>query len=460
MLRAFANGAPRQFLCLLAVDIITLVGSSVCFSFLASSFVSVDRSVSPIEVTTLVLFFLAAFFYRDLYQVYVYASSRLLFVRWGQCLALCFLAFLVTEGLLPEKQFGIIRTFIVSTLVGCSLLCWRFIFKRLMDNKHLKDRILILGSGDTAKNVARSILTHEAPGYEVIGFIGPKELVGVSILNPSVVGTYEDLPNLLRGENISAIVVAEENRRRVIPMDLLVEYRLTGGQVFDDTRFLEDAIGRVPISSVRPAWFVFSQGFNRSLLYLGLKRLIEIGLAVFLLLIHMPFLLAIALLIKIDSSGPILFRQRRVGKDGSIFWLYKFRSMKHRQSSQTHSEWAQLDDARITRVGRIIRRLRLDELPQLLNVLRGNMSLIGPRPEQPDLVEWLQKEIPHYGRRHTVKPGLTGWAQVSFNYGGSLEGARIKLEYDLYYVRHMSLFLDAFILLKTVKTVLRPDKGR
>ena len=242
-------------------------------------------------------------------------------------------------------------------------------------------------------------------------------------------------------------------------MDTLIQHRLRGGRVLDDTTFMETTLGRIPLGSVQPAWFVFSPGFNRGWLYLGAKRAVEVVLALSVLAVSLPVWALLAALIKLDSPGPVIFKQRRVGADGREFEVLKFRSMR-RAAEASGARWASADDARITRVGRVIRALRLDELPQLWNILRGDMSLVGPRPERPEFVSWLAKEIPYYATRHRVKPGLTGWAQINYRYGASLDDARVKLEYDLYYIKHMAFFLDLFIIVKTAKTVLFDRSGR
>jgi sugar transferase (PEP-CTERM system associated) len=406
------------------------------------------------------LFLVGAFLYRDLYHASVYLSARRLFLHSCQCMALCFGGLLVVHVVTEYRGFGVLRLTALCFVAGASVMAWRFLFKNLVQSNKFRERILILGSGDLAKDVARAVLSREAPGFAIVGFIGPKELLGVSILNPKVVGTYETLPEVVERERVSTIVIAEHDRRNVLPMDYLIDHRLAGGKVYDSVDFLETTLGRVPLGNVKPAWFVFSGGFTHSRLYFAAQQAVGYLVAASLLLTHLPILAAIALMIKIDSRGPVFYRQKRVGKDGKIFWLYKFRSMRQDAEAGSGPQWAVPGDGRITRVGRIMRPLRLDELPQVLNVLRGDMNLIGPRPERPEFVERLSQEIPNYHRRHAVKPGVTGWAQVNYRYGASTDDARTKLEYDLFYIKHMSLSLDLFIIAKTIKTVLRPDRGK
>ncbi|HNR99330.1 MAG TPA: TIGR03013 family PEP-CTERM/XrtA system glycosyltransferase [Planctomycetota bacterium] len=461
MVRILTRGFSRRFLLLFFADLALAFGAAFAVSEVLT------RSGAPLssfsaqlhEVGLFVLFILSAFFYRDLYDAQACTEGRSLFTRWSQSTAFTLIAILAFSALLPHEKYLGLRAFASAAVGCCVLLVWRHFVRKLLQRHRRLQRVLILGCSDPAKNVAREILDQRIPGFHVAGFIGPKELLGVSLVNPRVVGTYDNLAEVLVLEDISTVIVAEEDRRSILPMEILVNYRLQGGSVFDYTDFMENSIGRIPLSSVKPAWFVFSGGFSRSKFYLRAKRGAEILLSALGLVLTFPISLLVAIITKLESPGPILYRQERVGRDGRNFWMYKFRSMRHDAEEPGNAQWAQKNDSRVTRVGRVIRPLRIDEIPQLWNILKGDMSLVGPRPERPEFVKKLARDIPFYEKRHVVKPGLTGWAQINYPYGASLDDARVKLEYDLYYVKKMSLLLDLFIILKTGKTILFDRTG-
>jgi sugar transferase (PEP-CTERM system associated) len=279
--------------------------------------------------------------------------------------------------------------------------------------------------------------------------------VGRSLVNPSVIGTLPDLLPLVQSHRVSLIIVALDDRRGKMPVSELLQCRLAGIRVEEGTSFYERLTGKIQVRNLRPSWLVFSQGFNKPRLLLTGKRAGELVTAALALLLVAPFLILIALLIKLDSRGPVFYRQERVGEKGRSFSLLKFRTMHTNAEAATGPVWATgTEDRRLTRVGRLLRRARLDELPQLLNVLAGEMSYCGPRPERPHFVEQLRHIIPYYGERHSVKPGITGWAQIKFGYGSNIEDAEEKLQYDLYYVKHMSLRLDLGIIVDTLKVMV------
>jgi len=290
----------------------------------------------------------------------------------------------------------------------------------------------------------------------VLGFLTeyPEE-VGRSIVNPSVVGTLDELPRLVGELQPSVIVVAQEDRRRRLPMAALLKCRLAGVRVVEAASLFETLSGQIALSDLRPSWLIFSSGFHKPRLLRSLKRAGEVMLATIGLFFAAPVMGLVALAVALTSRGPILYRQTRVGEGGREFALLKFRTMRENAEADSGPVWATAGkDPRVTLVGKLLRKSRLDELPQLWNVLRGDMSFVGPRPERPHFVEKLRRVIPYYDERHTVRPGITGWAQVKFPYGSTLEDAEEKLEYDLYYVKHMSLLFDVAIVLETAKVML------
>jgi sugar transferase (PEP-CTERM system associated) len=317
---------------------------------------------------------------------------------------------------------------------------------------HFRVKVLIIGTGVEAKKLTRELLHNKSLGYEVKGFIDedPAKL-GMSIVNPKVIGTLDQLPAIVEHEGIDKVVVALPDRRGKLPLGALLACKLRGVDVEEETTFYEKISGKVLLENLRPSWIIFSRGFAITPLLGGLKRLADILLVSISLPLTALLMPVIAMLIKLDSRGSVFFTQQRVGQNGKLFTLVKFRSMRADAEVDTGPVFAGENDSRITRVGKLLRKTHLDELPQLLNVLRGDMSFVGPRPERPFFVDQLEKEIPYYTQRLSVKPGITGWAQVNYHYASTTEDAIEKLQLELYYIKNMSLLLDLFIILKTVK---------
>lgn len=268
-----------------------------------------------------------------------------------------------------------------------------------------------------------------------------------------IVGTYNEISSICREANVDRIIVALDERRGKLPIDQLLLCRLKGIRVDDGMVFTEDLAGKLSVQNLYPSSLIFSDGFKTSSILKRVKRYLDIVASAVGLSLFFPLCLLIALAIKLDSKGPVLYRQERMGEDGTTFYLLKFRSMRV-DAEENGPVWAGANDGRVTRAGRVIRKLRLDEIPQMINVLRGEMSFVGPRPERPFFIKRLEKDIPYYSIRHTVKPGITGWAQIRYPYGASKEDAAEKLKYDLYYIKHMSTLFDLLIILETAKIVL------
>lgn len=317
-----------------------------------------------------------------------------------------------------------------------------------------KRRVVILGCGQLAVEVYHTLVTKRRTSVEVVGFVD-REHSQVSTHTGSlqIIGTYESLWEVVEQFNVHTIVVCVEDRRLVLPVQVLLNCKTIGIEVIDGHQMYEEESGRLSIDQLRPSALIFSTGFKRRVLTTVFKRVVDVVISVFGLVLLVPLFFLVGLLIKIDSPGPVLYRQLRVGLRGQPYMIWKFRSME-RDAEKSGPRWAEKHDPRISRVGRFLRKLRIDELPQLYNVLRGEMSLVGPRPERPVFVNQLRKKIPYYDIRHTVRPGVTGWAQTQFRYGSSTEDAHTKLQYDLYYVKNMSLALDLRILTETTRVVL------
>jgi len=394
-------------------------------------------------------------YYGELYEPRAWRSMEL-FLRLGQCLIAGAITLTVVFFAVPALGVGRGIFGIFVPLAGVALLTWRALVDWTWGAADLGERAIVLGTGVSAQRVARAMLKQSPAGFRVLGFLTehPEE-VGRSLVNPSVVGTLDQLPRFVDELKPSLIVVAQEDRRRRLPVNALLRCRLGGVKVVEAASLFETLSGQIALSDLRPSWLIFSSGFNKPRLLRTVKRGAEVVLAAFGLLIAAPALALVALAVLLSSRGPVLYRQTRVGEGSAPFDLLKFRTMRQDAESASGPVWATAgDDPRVTRVGKVLRKTRLDELPQLWNVLRGDMSFVGPRPERPHFVEKLRKVIPYYDERHTVRPGITGWAQVKFPYGSTLEDAEEKLEYDLYYVKHMSLLFDLAIVLETVKVML------
>jgi sugar transferase (PEP-CTERM system associated) len=319
-------------------------------------------------------------------------------------------------------------------------------------------KILIIGVGPLAGHMGDIIPTTD-DNYVLSGYVRcPEELAHVPA--ETILGTTEGLFETVQREKADKIVVSLSERRGVFPFRDVMNCKLSGIEVVDAPSFYEQMTGKLLLESIRPSWFIFSEGFRITALSRVIKRIMDACCAITGIVITLPFLPLIALAIKLDSPGPILFRQTRVGENEKSFNLYKFRSMGVDAEKGTGAVWAREHDPRVTRLGSFLRKSRIDELPQLFNVLRGDMSLVGPRPERPEFVEQLKEAIPYYSERHVVKPGVTGWAQVKYQYGASVEDALEKLRYDLYYIKNISIFLDLMIIFETVKVVLFRRGGR
>ena len=394
-------------------------------------------------------------YYNDFYDLTLVHSNRELVVRLLQAVGA---ASIILGGLyftLPALVIGdgIFVTALLVFLVG--ILGWRLLFNQLVGSLKLEERILVVGTGETARKVARQILAQRDFAYRVIGFVDDdRSRIGERIVNPAIVGTPEDIPDLVARHQIDRIVVGLADRRGKLPIEQLLKAKMTGVRVEDATTTYERVTGKILIDDLRPSWLIFSEGFRVSRWTRFMKRTIDLTLSVTMAIVCFPLMVLTAIAIWLESGRPVLYCQERVGENGRPFTLCKFRSMRKDAEAAGRPVWARNDDDRVTRVGRFIRKTRLDELPQLWNVVRGDMSFVGPRPERPYFVTELGKEIPFYQQRHSVKPGLTGWAQVKYRYGASLEDAMEKLRYDLYYIKHMSIFFDLTIVFDTVKVVL------
>ncbi len=362
--------------------------------------------------------------------------------------------------------FPYVRSGRMALLLGLvcgflSVMAIRLFTLQLWDIPRFRERLLLLGATPLADRLVETLSTMGCRGFEVLGAVESGSEANRSRENGyRVLGSVAELERVAAEHRAETIVVTVDERRGNLPLAAVLDCKLRGLRIEDWPSFFERVTGRIRVENLRPSWIVFSDGFSRASVTRTVKRAMDIGLALLFLVLGFPFFLAIAIAIKLESRGPVFLRQERVGQGGKVFRLLKFRTMCREAESETGPVWATENDPRITRIGHYLRRSRLDELPQIVNVLRGDMSFVGPRPERPHFVATLRERVPYYLQRLSVKPGITGWAQIRSSYGSSVEDAMQKLEYDLYYVKNMSIFLDVLILFHTVQVVLLGQGAR
>jgi len=395
------------------------------------------------------------FYYCDLYTLSAIRGRHDQMIAIGQSVGagtlLLGILYFVFPSLLPGR--GVF--FISVTLVPAFVTLSRIALDRIWLAAAPNERMLILGAGTLAGVVATELSKREDLNVTLAGFVdlqcGPAEertFRGLPVLS-----TQQDgLEQIVERMGISRIVVALEDRRNILPTRELVRLRVLGTRVEEAHSTISALTGRVWLETVRPSWFVFTDGFRRSTLILIVKRAIDLASGLIGLILTVPIMLLVAILVRLDSPGPVFYRQTRVGLRGKCFQVIKFRSMRQ-DAELKGAQWAVDNDPRVTRIGAFLRKYRLDEIPQFLNVIYGEMSLVGPRPERPEFVESLRQHISYYDERHSVRPGVTGWAQVQYNYGSTVEDASRKLEYDLFYLKNLSPFFDCAIILDTVRIV-------
>jgi sugar transferase (PEP-CTERM system associated) len=412
-----------------------------------------DAYLWKASLTALVL--QVALYYCDLYDLRTLHDARGLVVGLMRGLGAASVLLALFYYWVPQLTFGRGVFLISAAIVIGPIALWRIVFEWLSVKVGPAERILIVGTSGAAAELERELLArrHEL-GVEITGFVD-KAPAAAAEPRLDTIGSIDDIPALVKRHAIHRVVVNLADARGSLPMQKLLEMKLKDGIRFDHLASVyEEYTGKIAVEHLRPSWLVFSGGFRKTQTLAVAKRFIDIFTATIGLLLSWPLMLLVALGIKLTSPGPIFHHQKRVGLNNRIVTIHKFRSMRPDAEAKTGAVWSQVNDPRVTPIGRFLRRTRLDELPQLWNVLIGEMSFVGPRPERPEFVEGLTESIPFYGQRHVVRPGLTGWAQVRHSYGASVADSLQKLQYDLFYIKNMSVAFDLFIMLETVRTVL------
>ena len=398
----------------------------------------------------------------EVYDLDKSKRKREIFINIGFGVVTSFFMLSVVYYLFPETMLGRGVLFL-SLAIFCFLQsCWHMLFARWHNSPRFSRKVLILGNGELAKQMGELAESNNR-NFTLAGYAlcskddlkAQSAVQGANLVFLECVDSMADnLLDTAMRVKADIIVVALSERRGVFPLQEVLRCKLNGINVMDAPSFYEMVNGKLMLESITPSWFIFSSGFLRTNLFSLFKRTIDIVLSLIGLALTLPFFPLIALAIKLDSSGPILFSQIRVGNHEELFKLYKFRSMAQDAEAKSGAVWAVKNDNRVTKLGRFLRSTRIDEIPQLINVLKGDMSFVGPRPERPEFVEKLKKIVPYYSKRHFIKPGLTGWAQVRYPYGASVEDALEKLRYDLFYTKNIGPFLDTLIFIETIKVVL------
>jgi len=468
ILRVFNQYIPARKIAFFFLESVFIGGMVILGAYLR--FLGNPASFHQYEYLILKAFLIVAcvqfsLYYFDLYDLKAFRSNIELGIRLLQSLGVSSILLAFLYYLFPLLIIGR-GIFLISLIfMGVVIVSWRMIYNHILKTRQFDQRILIIGSGALAKNISKEIVERVDTGFKVIGFItdhpdaAGAETVGERLVNPAIIGDPSRILDIATKEGVDRIIVALEERRGKFPDGQLLECKMRGIAIEEGIAFYEHLTGRLQVESLRPSFLIFSDGFKKWKLTMLTKRVTEFTLSVIGLTLLSPFILVISILIKIDSRGPVFYKQERVGERGKIFKVLKFRSMVE-GAEANGPVWAGKNDARVTRVGRWIRKWRLDEIPQMVNVLRGDMSFVGPRPERAHFVKKLREEIPFYDQRFYVKPGITGLAQVRYQYGASKEDALEKLMYDLYYIKNLSSLFDLLIVFETIKVVLSGKGAR
>ncbi|MET3724723.1 TIGR03013 family XrtA/PEP-CTERM system glycosyltransferase [Sphingomonas trueperi] len=462
MVRLFKHYVPNTVLLLGLLDVILLVTAGELGWQLRAHQAAID--VGPIgervpQLASFALVLETALVALGAYGAEALQSLRHALVRLLVSIGLGVLGLGFLYFLVPPIGFWRSNLLYAAATAFVLLLLMRVLLGKTLGGAAFKRRIVVLGAGPRA---ARLKQLSKAPGasFAIVGYVAMSDanrVIPEAIARDAIYNLADHVVLL----NASEVVLALEERRNALPLKDLLRIKTTGVHVNEFSTFLERVTGRVDLDSVNPSWLIFSDGFSSGRRMSGLfKRLFDILASLILLLVAFPLVIVTAVLIKLESRGPALYRQQRVGLYGQAFDVLKLRSMRQDAEAPGEAVWAEENDPRITRIGRIIRKIRIDELPQCWSVLKGEMSFVGPRPERPKFVEDLEQALPYYAERHMVKPGITGWAQINYPYGASIDDARQKLEYDLFYAKNYSPFLDLLILLQTARVILFPSGAR
>ncbi len=445
-------------ICLVALGL--LIGTFLRFAPSGSALENLASAETLSRFAQVIVACELALYYNGLYDLEVVRRHTTLFVRLVQALGFAGLFLAISYYFNPSLSLGRGIMVLSAPAILILILGWRLVLHRAGLSLVTPQRVLVVGTGEAGISLAREICQHPELGLKVIGFLDEKgENLGKSLVNPGIIGGVSRLREIVTREEVDQLVLSLVERRARTPTRELLDLKFSGIRIEDAHTFHERLMGKIVLDDLSPSWLILSDGFRKSPFLLAAKRSIDCVVSILVLLFALPFMALIAAAIWLESRGPVLFHQVRVGLLGRRFQILKFRSM-YPDAESDGPRWATEGDKRVTRVGRLLRKFRLDELPQLFNVLRGEMSLVGPRPERPHFCAMLEEQIPYFGQRHAVRPGITGWAQIKYPYGSSIKDARAKLELELYYIKNLSVMLDLTIMVETAKVVLGGDGAK
>lgn len=461
MLRIGGQKVPSPLLFLLAVDCFLIalgLGIATCLRLGVNGFPYILNYLASWQILFRFLLVILAcevsLYFNDLYDFRLMTTRNEILVRLLQAFGIACLALSVFYYVAPDLGMGRGIAALAAPLIVTMTLSWRLLLSQDPHALGATERMLIMGTGPTGISLARLILSRPELQLKVVGFLDEKgEDIGKSLVNPGIIGATEDVEGIVQANGINHVVISLLERRGQMPVRQLLHLKFAGVKVEDAHAFYERMTGRIILERLSPSWLILSDGFRKSALLVWAKRTLDILVSLIAVVLCFPLFIIVGIAIWLETGSPILFRQERTGLRGRTFQIVKFRSMKN-NAEAAGPQWATKDDQRVTRVGRWIRKYRIDELPQIFNVLRGEMSIVGPRPERPEFVSVLEEQIPFFGLRHSVRPGITGWAQVKYQYGSNVEETRTKLEYDLFYIKHLSIMLDLAVLFETAKVML------
>jgi sugar transferase (PEP-CTERM system associated) len=451
VIRLFNVYYPVRTLVLLAVETTVVFLSfllGVLLAFPDDRYIVLNYQYGYVKVLVATLVVLICSHWFDLYDSAQFDAKGEMYFRLFLVPGLFALFLAVVGYFFPYVLPGNNASLIALVLLTLGLVGWRAAYGWLVQQPFMQEKVYILGTGERAQRLVLGLRQRKELGIDVIGWSGNVE----GALTRESVAAH--LMEIAAAHHVHRVIVAMPDRRGTFPVQELLQLRLNGARIEEATSWLEKISGRIEVEQLYPSWLIFADGFRFSTSFNLTRRALSTLMAFTLLIVVLPFLPFVILAIKLDSKGPVLYRQKRVGRAGHNFYCYKFRTMRQDAEADTGPTWADDDDPRITRVGKFLRMARIDEIPQLWCVFKGDMAFVGPRPERPEFVEWLSKEIPYYGVRHAVRPGITGWAQVRYKYGNTVEDAKEKLQYDLFYIKNASLGLDILIMFQTIKIVL------
>jgi sugar transferase (PEP-CTERM system associated) len=453
MIRLFNVYYSTRTIILLMCEALIVSGSFLLATKLIlgpDTYICLNYEYGVLKIAALTVVTLLLSYYFDLYEPQRISERWEIYFRL--LLVLGFLSFLLSALVYFFPQVDIAHYVLLLGLMFLTLglVIWRGAYEWIIGREVFRERVYVLGGGDRARMIAETLGTRKDAGMEVIGFEAlPTDKVERREAFSTTLESFRG-----RTPAIDRVVIALEDRRGELPLRELLKLRFDGVVIEEAGALLERLTGKLYLDGLRPSDFIYGEGFRVKPSQQISRRFVSTLAAATGLILFLPFFPLVALAVRLSSAGPIFFRQTRVGMGGRNFTVFKFRTMRT-DAEATGAKWASKDDPRATRVGRLMRKTRIDEIPQLWNVLRGDMGFVGPRPERPEFVPWLSENIPYFDLRHLIRPGLTGWAQVRYGYGSTLEEAREKLEYDLYYIKHMTLGLDLLIMFETIKTILR-----